>query len=185
MLSPYQPTRHSRAVGPASGAPSFSQSSSSTKSRALSPCWIHAEEAAELLHREPGIERPEQRLQDVDRQLAHLVGHLRQQRPGRQQEGVAGAVGVEVPGRGQQREAGDATRLARGQRHGERAAHAVAHHRRRPARALGDEGERAFEARDIGGRCRSGAPRRRAFPSRRDRAAVPPPPWRATGSSRR
>src|SRR5882757_2041564 len=36
---PYQPTRHSRAVGPASGAPSFSQSSSSTKSRAWSPCW--------------------------------------------------------------------------------------------------------------------------------------------------
>ena len=31
---------------------------------------VHAEEAAELLHREPRIERPEQRLQDIDRQLA-------------------------------------------------------------------------------------------------------------------
>jgi hypothetical protein len=63
---------------------------------------------------------------------------------------MAGPVGVEIPGGGQQREAGDTARLARRQCHGERAAHAITHHRRRPARAFGEEGERALEARDIG-----------------------------------
>jgi hypothetical protein len=70
MFSPYQSIRHSLAVGPASGAPPFNQSSSRTNSFALSPFWIESHEAPELLHRQPGIERPEQGLQDVDRQFA-------------------------------------------------------------------------------------------------------------------
>ena len=57
---------------------------------------------------------------------------------------------MKIPGRRQQGKAGHAPRPARRQRHGERAAHAIAHHRRRPAGALGEEGERALEAGDVG-----------------------------------
>ncbi len=107
---------------------------------------IHAEEARELLHGEPGIDRPEQRLQDVDRQLADFVRHLGEQRPCGEQEGVAGLVGMEIPRRSEQRQPGDPARPALGERHAQRAAHAIAHDHRRPARAPGDEGQRPLEA---------------------------------------
>ena len=57
---------------------------------------------------------------------------------------------MEVPRRRHQREAGDTARPARGQCDRERAAHAVAQHRRRPARAFGNERQGPFEARDVG-----------------------------------
>ena len=63
---------------------------------------------------------------------------------------MAGLVGMEVPRRREQREPRHLARLACGQRHGERAAHAVAHHRRRAPAALADEGDRALQALDIG-----------------------------------
>ena len=111
---------------------------------------VHAEEAAELLDRKPRIERPEQGLQHVDRQFARGICELGQHRSRRQQEGVTGLVGMEVPGSCQQGQARDPTRPARGECHGQGAAHAIAHHRRRPARPLAYEPQRAFETRDIG-----------------------------------
>ncbi len=63
---------------------------------------------------------------------------------------MAGLVGVEVPGGGEQGEAGDTARPARGKRHGKRATHAVSHHRRRTAGSPADEPGRTFEALDIG-----------------------------------
>jgi len=58
---------------------------------------------------------------------------------------------MEIPRRRKKGEARDTARTQGGERHGECAAHAIAHHRRPPARALGDETQRAFEALHIGG----------------------------------
>ena len=53
VLAPYQPARHSRATGAASGTPSFSQSSSATNSRAALAGLIQAAEAAIFGRRRP------------------------------------------------------------------------------------------------------------------------------------
>ena len=63
---------------------------------------------------------------------------------------MAGLVGMEVPGSGEQRQARHPARPALGERDAERAAHAIAQHDRRPTCPLGDEGQRPFEACDIG-----------------------------------
>ena len=69
-------SRHTRRPGipgppeAASGTPSFSQSSSATNWRASLGCRIEAGEAQEFAQRQAGIERGEQRLDDIDRQLA-------------------------------------------------------------------------------------------------------------------
>ena len=73
VLSPYQPSRHSRATGAASGTPSLSQSSSATNSSASSDVGVERGEAANLRSARHGIEAGEQRLDRLDRQLAEAV----------------------------------------------------------------------------------------------------------------
>ena len=51
LLAPYQPPRHSRATGAASGTPSFSQSSSATKRRGARAGGVEPREGAELRRR--------------------------------------------------------------------------------------------------------------------------------------
>ena len=102
---------------------------SSTNSRADWLCGSMPRKRPNF-HGEPRIERPEQGLQHIDRQLADTIGHLGQQRPADSMKAWPVLVGGSptVPPAGQP---GDATGLARRQRHAERAAHAVAHHRGR------------------------------------------------------
>ncbi len=131
VFSPYQSTRHSRAVGPASGAPPFNQSLQQDELLRALALGIQPTKRPNFFTEEPGIERPEQGLQDVRPQFAYAIGHFREQRAGREQEGLAGAIG-----RGKSH--GAAIRASPATRRGRRAAratrayrHTIAEDRRR------------------------------------------------------
>ena len=184
-LSPYQPIRQSRAVGPASGAPSFSQSSSSTKSRAGSPCWSMPRKRPNFFIASHGSTDQNRVCSTSTGSSPSLSATCASSGPDREQEGVAGLVGMEVPRCGEQRELRHLARLARGERH-RRACRPCSSPSppARGGRACRRRRPRARGARHRP-RGRSAAPPHRACPSRPGRAAGPPPPWRAAGSSRR
>ncbi len=104
--APYQPPRHSRATGSASGTPSLSQSSTATKWRAAGLSGGRAAKRANLRSADQRIDRGEQRLQHVDRHLAERgegrAPAARQARPS--SRAWPGALGMEAPGRRQQRQ---------------------------------------------------------------------------------
>ncbi len=106
VLAPYQPPRHSRATGAASGTPSFSQSSSATKRSARGWPGRGRRRRGYLAGDGAGLDGGEQGLQRVDGQGAARAsrGSSEGSRAARR-SGVVRGVRVEVPGGREQGEA--------------------------------------------------------------------------------